>query len=217
MGVAVRFTTTADGDLAIGADPGELAARRQRLAPHPWTWLRQVHGGEVVVVTEPGEHAGAEADAAVTTVPGAALAVQTADCVPVLLTADGPGSPTVAVVHAGWRGLAAGIIERAAEAMATVGDAPTAAACGPHIRARCYEFGADDLDRVAAACGEEVRGTTAWGTPALDLTAGVRAACERLGLPLVDPGTCTACSPVHFSHRARGEAGRQALVAWIAP
>ena len=217
-GTVVRFTTTVDGDLAIDLDPDVLEARRRRIAPHPWTWLRQVHGADVVVVTEPGEHAGAEADAAVTTVPGAVLAVQTADCVPLWMVGDADGErPTVGVVHAGWRGLAAGVIERTADAMAAIGAAPATVRCGPHIRARCYEFGADDLDHVAAACGAEVRGTTAWGTPALDLTAGVRAACDRLGLPLDDDGTCTACSPVHHSHRARGEAGRQAVVAWIEP
>jgi YfiH family protein len=215
---SVRFTTTVDGDLAIGADPDALAARRQRIAPHPWTWLRQVHGAEVVVVTRPGEHAGAEADAAVTTVSGAVLAVQTADCVPLWLLGGGGEAPmTIGVVHAGWRGLAAGVIERTAAAMAAIGSPPSTVRCGPHIRARCYEFGAADLDEVVAACGEEVRGTTAWGTPALDLTTGVRAACERLGVRLMDEGTCTACSPVHFSHRARGDAGRQAVVAWIEP
>ena len=61
-----------------------LAARRRpRSSTDPWTWLRQVHGAGVVIVTEPGEHAGAQADAAVTAVPGAVLAVQTADCAPV--------------------------------------------------------------------------------------------------------------------------------------
>ncbi len=66
-----------------------------------------------------------------------------------------------------------------------------------------------------AACGPEVRATTAWGTPALDVPAGVAAACRRLGIVLDDLGTCTACSPVHWSFRARADAGRQALVAWL--
>ena len=208
-----RWTTVRDGDLAISTDPSVLADRRAAVAPGPWTWLRQVHGAEVVTVTEPGEHAGVEADAVVTAVAGAPIAVHTADCVPVLLV----GPSAVGVVHAGWRGLAAGVIEATAAAMADLGSAPTGATCGPHIRARCYEFGPADLDQVAAACGDVVRGTTAWGTPALDLTAGVRSACADLGLDLADTGHCTACSPVHFSHRARAESGRQALVAWIEP
>ncbi|MFN8017882.1 MAG: laccase domain-containing protein [Acidimicrobiales bacterium] len=213
MAVSVRWTTKADGDLAVGGDPAVLARRRAAVAPGPWTWLRQVHGAGVVRVAAPGEHAGAEADAAVTATPGAPIAVHTADCVPVLLLGDG----AVGVVHAGWRGLAAGVIEAACAAMAALGAPATSVTCGPHIRARCYEFGAADLDAVAAACGDVVRSTTAWGTPALDLTAGVQATCDRLELPLHDTGHCTACSPVHHSHRARGEAGRQALVAWIEP
>ena len=65
--------------------------------------------------------------------------------------------------------------------------------------------------------GPAVRAETAWGSPALDVAAAVAAACGSLGLELDDAGTCTACSPVHWSHRARGDLGRQALVAWVAP
>ena len=167
----------------------------------------------MVVVREPGQHAGATADAAVTSVPGVVLAVQTADCAPILLQADGG----VGVVHAGWRGLVTGVIEAAVAAMADQGTPATGAVLGPCIRPRCYEFGPTELDLVAAAYGPTVRATTATGASALDLAAGVAEACRRLGLALVDDGTCTACSPQHFSHRARRDTGRQALVAWIGP
>ena len=170
-----------------------------------------MHGATVVVVTEPGEHAGAEADAAVCTVPGAVLAVRTADCAPILF--HGPGG--IAVVHAGWRGLVAGVIERAHEALVALGAPPDGAVLGPCIRPRCYEFGDEELEFVVAAYGPTVRSVTAAGTPGLDVAAGVAEACRRLGVPLVDEGTCTACSPHHFSYRARGESGRQALVAWL--
>jgi hypothetical protein len=63
--------------------------------------------------------------------------------------------------------------------------------------------------------GPEVRATTAWGTPALDLPAAVAAAVAEHGLTLDDRGTCTACSPSHWSYRARADVGRQALVAWV--
>ena len=161
-----------------------------------------------MTVTAPGEHAGVSADAVLTTVPGARLAVRTADCVPVVLAR---GGEAVAVVHAGWRGLAAGIVEATIDAM---GGADTAHV-GPHIRAGCYEFGAADLDEVAAALGDHVRSTTSWGTPALDLTAGVRAALG--GLEPDDAGACTACSDVYFSWRARQEAARCATIAWLEP
>jgi hypothetical protein len=101
--------------------------------------------------------------------------------------------------------------------MTALGGAPERAVLGPCIRARCYEFGGADLDVVAERYGSVVRATTSWGTPALDVAAGIAEACRRLGLEFDDLGTCTACSPNHWSHRARGEAGRQALVAWIEP
>jgi copper oxidase (laccase) domain-containing protein len=172
-----------------------------------------VHGASVVVVTEPGEHAGTEADAAVTVVPGVVLAVHTADCAPILLHGGGG----IAVVHAGWRGLAAGVVEGATSALAELGAAPTAAVLGPCIRPRCYEFGEEELDLMVGRYGPTVRGETAAGMPALDLAAGVAVACRRLGIDLVDAGTCTACSPRHFSYRARRDQGRQALVAAIDP
>jgi len=207
-----RFTDRRHGDLRIDGDPAALAARRAALHPAPWTWLRQEHGDRVVVVTRPGEHAGAAADAAVTTTAGAPIAVHTADCAPVLLVGDG----AVGVAHAGWRGLVAGVVEATAATMADLGHPPRAATLGGCIRARCYEFGEADLARVAARYGPGVAATTAWGTPALDVAAAVRAACDRLGVPLDDLGICTACSGDHHSHRARADRGRQALVAWLA-
>jgi YfiH family protein len=205
------FTDTSHGDLMVRTEPAVLAARRAAVCDRPWSWLRQVHSARVVTVTEPGQHAGEEADAAVTAVPGAVLAVQAADCAPVLLV----GAGVIGVAHAGWRGLEAGVIEATAAAMADLGGAPERAVLGPCIRARCYEFGSADLDLVAARYGSSVRSTTAWGTLALDVPAGIAEACRRLRIDLADVGTCTACSPNHWSHRARGEAGRQALVAWI--
>lgn len=205
------FTDHRAGDLAVAGPDAELAVRRAAVHPGPWTWLRQQHGGDVVVVTTPGEHAGAEADAVVTTVTDAPIAVHTADCAPVLLEAEG----AVGVVHAGWRGLVAGVVERTADVLADLGHPPVAARLGPCIRARCYEFGGDDLAQVASRYGPSVVATTGWGTPALDVAAAVRAACAWIDVALHDEGTCTACSPVHWSHRARAETGRQALVAWL--
>ncbi|WCO65216.1 laccase domain-containing protein [Iamia majanohamensis] len=179
----------------------------------PWTWLRQVHGAEVVTVTRPGEHAGATADAAVTAVPGAALAVGTADCVPVVLVADG----AVGVAHAGWRGLVAGVVGATAGALDALGHPARRAVIGPCIRPADYEFGADDLDRVAARWGDGVRATTRAGRPALDVVAGVRAALAEVGVTdVADDGLCTAADPGRwFSHRARADPGRMATVAWL--
>lgn len=207
--VTLSFARRDHGDLRIDRDPADLEPLRQQVAPGAWTWLRQVHGADVVVVDHPGAHAGAEADAAVTDVPGAVLAVHTADCVPVLLSADAEG--VVGAAHAGWRGLVGGVLERTVEAMQALGAGEVTAHVGAHIRPRCYEFGPAELDRVAQRLGDAVRSETAWGTPALDLAAGVRATLVPLGVDVVDHGGCTACEPARwFSHRARADTGRQA-------
>jgi YfiH family protein len=215
----VVFTDRAAGDLGHAGDyvhavRPEVEARRRAVVDLPWTWLRQVHGDRVVVVDEPGGGAGRSADAAVTDRPGCALAVLTADCAPVALLGS---NGVVGVAHAGWRGIIAGVLERAVEVMRAAGAGDVRALLGPCIRPGCYEFGADDLAQVARRLGDGVRGTTSTGAPALDVPAAVRAALGRVGVVEVgDVGICTACSPVHFSHRARRELGRQALVVWRA-
>ncbi|MGH9247496.1 MAG: polyphenol oxidase family protein [Acidimicrobiales bacterium] len=209
------FTARRHGDLAIAGPADALAERRRAIVDLPWSWLRQEHGRRVVTVTEPGEGAGVAADAAVTGVPGAALVVHTADCAPVVLLADS----VVGVAHAGWRGLASGIMEATVEAMRTLNgatDGAVRAVVGPCIRPECYEFGPDDLDRLAATLGDEVRATTATGAPALDLAAAVRTALATSGVTDVeDRGGCTACGGQWFSHRGRRDTGRQAAVVWL--
>lgn len=209
----VRFTSREDGDLRVEGDPAALAERRRAVAPVPWTWLHQVHGGRVLTVTEPGEHAGADADGAVTAVTGAALAVHAADCGPVALVADTGG---VGVAHAGWRGLTQGVVATAVDALRALAPGAVSAHVGPLIGPECYEFGADDLDEVAAALGDEVRATTSTGHPALDLPVAVRAALTRAGVEDVTfHGGCTSCGSGSWSHRARGDVERQAVVVWM--
>lgn len=207
-----RFAWTArvDGDLA-----GDLTGRCPDVpvgAPQPWTWLQQVHGARVVVVATPGEHAGEEADAAVTATPGCALAVRSADCAPVVLL----GTRTVGVVHAGWRGLVAGVVAAAVEALRALDDDVVAAHLGPCIRPGCYEFVGPERDLVVERFGPSVAAATTWGSPALDLPTAVRLALAETGVAhLHDGAGCTACDRRWFSHRARGEAARFATVAWV--
>ncbi|HKH24697.1 MAG TPA: polyphenol oxidase family protein [Acidimicrobiales bacterium] len=221
-----RFTTVADGDLAVVRPGPDLDARRGRLSDRPWSWLVQVHGAEVVTVRHPGEHAGVEADAAVTAAPDTLLAVGTADCAPIALVAEGPAGPAVGAVHAGWRGLAAGVVWAAVDRLRALVDpgggstpggfATVRAVLGPCIHASCYEFGAADLDAVVTRVGEEARGITSEGRPALDLPAAARANLARAGVEVVaDDAPCTACDTRFHSHRARGDAGRQALLVWL--
>jgi YfiH family protein len=183
-------------------------------------WLRQVHGDEVVVVGHPSDPPVREGDALVTTRADVALGVLTADCAPVALASP---EGVVGAAHAGWAGLAAGILERTVEAMRSLGAGRVDAALGPCIHAECYQFAATDLDRLVGQFGDSVRGTTSTGAPSLDLPAGVAAALERAGAHLVRrAGECTACaSPPgaakgYFSHRARRETQRQAMVVWRA-
>jgi polyphenol oxidase len=211
----VRWSSRIDGHLGLpraGDDAVSLAARRQAVVAQPWSWVHQVHGAHVVTVDGTGGPTGQDADALVTAVAGVALAVFTADCAPVALCSP---EGVVGVVHAGWRGLTGRVIDRTVDAMRELGATTVSAALGPCIRAGCYEFGARDLDGVAAVLGDEVRATTMWGTPALDLAAAVASSLLRAGGALVaDAGACTACSQTWFSHRARAETDRQATVVW---
>jgi purine-nucleoside/S-methyl-5'-thioadenosine phosphorylase / adenosine deaminase len=209
--IRLRLTTSRDGDLSSRAPAGALERARAGVHPGAWTWLRQVHGARVVVVDRPGGSAGEEADAAVSAVDGAVLAMHTADCAVVALwSPDG----IVGATHAGWRGLRAGVLERTVETMSRLGATRVQALLGPCIEAACYEFGAAELADIVGALGPGVASRTAQGTTALDLVAGVRAALAGAGVGDVDTSLwcCTACSPRHFSHRARRDVGRSALV-----
>lgn len=214
----VRFTGRREGDLRWPPghdDPARVAvlSRRRAVVDLPWTWLRQQHGTHVVVVESPGDRAGEEGDALVTTAAAAPLAVLTADCAPVALVSE---EGAVGVVHAGWRGLVGGVVEQAVEVMRHLGATRVDAALGACIRAECYEFGRRELDLVAGRLGDDVRATTSSGAPALDVPAAVRAALARAGAELVhDEEACTSCaSDRFFSHRARGDTGRQGTVVW---
>ena len=187
-----------------------------------WTWLRQRHGAEVTVVSEPGQGAGSSADGAVTGAPAAVLAVLTADCAPVVVV----GRQAVGIAHAGWRGIAAGVIGAVAGRVRALSESAGAggpraelqAVLGPVIRPARYEFDPADLSSVAAAAGgADVAGVTAWGTPALDLVAAVRGALRAAGVEsLHDLGLDTA-DERFFSHRLRRDQARQATVARLEP
>jgi YfiH family protein len=211
-GATVRSASKLAGDFS---DPAAVPEARRALAPFAWTWLRQVHGGGVVVVEEPGACRGVEADAALTRSAGAALAVLTADCAPLALSSE---EGVVGVAHAGWRGLVAGVVQKAVASMKVLGASQVFAALGPCIWPHAYAFSPSDLDLVEAELGPAVRATTASGSPALDLPAAVASALEHAGAFLVACSqTCTHCSAEHFSWRARRDQGRQATVVWREP
>lgn len=154
-----------------------------------------------MAVDRPGE--AGDGDALVTSVPGLPLAVFTADCLGVVL--HSPGS--VGVAHAGWRGLAAGVLDSTIRLMEESGTVPTWAQVGPGIGPCCFEVG----DDVADVFPDEVS-TTTWDTRSVDL----RAAATRLlaGIDVTVDPRCTACSG-GFSHRRNGTSARMAALGWL--
>ena len=207
--VEVVITERADGDFHI--DSEGVADRRANVMPGPWAVVRQVHGA---TVAEADPATAPEADAVITETTGQPIAVQGADCAPVAFI-GAVGS--IAVAHVGWRGLEAGVIDHTIEALTKRGTPPTTVFVGPMIGPECYEFGADDLERLADTIGPSVRSTTSSGTPALDVAAGIRTVLEeRYGIDDVRMvGSCTACADGGWSHRARQETQRHALAARI--
>lgn len=194
--------------MLVEDDPADVARNRQLVAGYlgvdRLAVMRQVHGRDVVRV-EASAPTPPEADALITRTPGVAVTVQVADCVPVLL-AD-PASGQVAAVHAGWRGVAAGVVGATLEEMRPVGD--VSAWVGPAICPGCYEVSAQVRDEVADVV-PAAASTTRAGTPALDVRAGVLAQLAEYGILGVPVGGCTFEDPSLFSFRRASTTGRQA-------
>jgi polyphenol oxidase len=196
-------------DLAVRAFTGAADG-----APTPpVVRMRQVHGAEVHVVAGPTPPP--TGDALVTAEPGTVLLVRVADCVPVLLADSAAG--VVAAVHAGRPGLVAGAVPAAVATMRSLGAGPIRAWVGPHVCGACYEVPARLRDEVAAVT-PEAYAKTSWGTPALDIGAGVLAQLARDGVDVVDASRCTIEDDDLFSYRRQGtESGRLGGLVWIRP
>jgi purine-nucleoside/S-methyl-5'-thioadenosine phosphorylase / adenosine deaminase len=198
-GGKAAFSTRSAG--SVKEDVAPLAAALG-IAPERIATARQVHGTELVVHDGAGKPAGdVAADGHVLAAPRTAALVFTADCLPVALA--GPGG--VAILHCGWRGLAAGIVARGAAAV----DA-TRAAIGPGIGPCCYEVG-DEVLEAFAGLGPDVASDRM-----LDLPEAARRLLREAGVEEVDSaGLCTRCDEQRFfSHRRDGGPGRQAGLAW---
>ncbi|MFG3103157.1 peptidoglycan editing factor PgeF [Streptomyces sp. NPDC048182] len=207
---------------AVGDDADAVLANRERAArslgadPSRVVWMNQVHGADVAVVDGPwGERPVPEVDAVVTAERGLALAVLTADCVPVLL-AD-PVAGVVGAAHAGRPGLVAGVVPAAVRAMAELGAEPgrIVARTGPAVCGRCYEV-PEAMRAEVAAAEPAAHAETSWGTPALDVCAGVHAQLARLGVRDRERSpVCTLESKDHFSYRRDRVTGRLAGYVWL--
>lgn len=205
----------------VGDDPAAVAANRVRLAAaiglgaDRVVWMNQVHSDRVQVVNEPRDTAFDDTDALVTSTPRLALAVVTADCVPVLMADARAG--VAAAVHAGRVGAQRGVVARAVEAMLALGAQPDdiSAVLGPAVSGRNYEVPAAMADDVEAALPGS-RTTTAAGTPGLDLRAGIACQLKQLGVTAIDiDPRCTVDDSTLFSHRRDAPTGRLASLVWI--
>lgn len=208
----------------VGDAPENVQENRRRLAqqlalPASPLWLDQCHGTRVAVVDDgQADQPVPRTDAAVTRVPGRVLAVLTADCLPVLLSAHADG--VIGVAHAGWRGLAAGVLENTLAAM-RVDPAAIVAWLGPAIGAGAFEVG--DEVRAAFMARDAGSGSCFAAGSAnkwyADLAGLARRRLAAAGVTRVCGGQwCTVSDPGrYFSYRRDGECGRMASLLWMTP
>lgn len=179
--------------------------------------MDQVHGAEVHVVDEASlpSTTARRVDALVSDLSGVVLGVRIADCVPVLLADADAG--VVGAAHAGRPGLVAGVVPAVVAAMRERGARRLRAWVGPHVCGSCYEVPEQMRDEVAAVAPES-RAETSWGTPALDIGAGVLAQLRRDDVEVVDASRCTIEHDDLYSYRRQGTAsGRLAGLIWRRP
>lgn len=224
--VEVAFT---DRTLDLSLPPGGELDRLARALAEPtgvvdgadgagaeWSvaGLEQVHGASVHVIDAHWSGELLVGDGLVTSLPGVALMVRAADCVPVLL-AD-PDAGVVGAAHCGRPGLVAGVVPATVAAMRDLGADRIRGWLGPHVCGRCYEVPAEMRAEVCAAV-PGAWGETSWGTPSVDLTAGVTEQLRALGIGVQDAKLCTLEHDDLWSYRRDGAAaGRMAGVVGLA-
>lgn len=219
-GARVLFASRAHGNLSTQTGDGHEHGREARdtlCDELGLDWLcasRQVHGTFVQRVrSATGSRGGAvaiDADGHVTALKSVGTMVLTADCLPVALAGEG----AVAMVHAGWRGLAAGVLEEGVAALRELGGAgPIEAVVGPGAGVCCYEVGPE----VHAAFGQDSGDAPHRDAKNIDLRGIARERLLAAGVTRVhDAAACTICDERFFSHRREGaRAGRQGSIAWL--
>ncbi|MFE4197291.1 polyphenol oxidase family protein [Paenarthrobacter sp. NPDC056912] len=224
-GVSVAFTDTDAGNLAlhVGDNPQQVLARRVRLeeaaglGAGSFQYMDQVHGNAVEFIAAPGP--GPTADAMVSAATGSItsarpLAVMVADCVPVVFVGDHASTnPVIAVAHAGRPGVASAVVPATVAEMRRRGALNISAWLGPSICGSCYEV-PEQLRSEVSAKVPATWSTTSWGTPALDLPAGVRAQLAELDVNVEYSGECTLEHESLFSYRRDSRTGRFAGLVW---
>ncbi|WP_033444074.1 peptidoglycan editing factor PgeF [Dietzia alimentaria] len=204
----------------VGDAPAAVAANRTRLARRiglpasDVVWMDQVHGTRIARVTRPTGGAVPATDGLVTDRPGLALAVLTADCVPVLAADEQAG--VIGAVHAGRVGAVGGIVPSLIGAMTSLGADPAriTVLLGPAAAGEHYELPDHLADEVEAALPGS-RARTVAGTAGVDLRKGITRQLAGLGVTRVDSDPrCTIAEESLFSYRRQGRTGRQASVIW---
>lgn len=202
-------------------DPAMVEANRAELIerfglPSPPRWLHQVHGTGVVRFSRDATQDEPDGDAAVTAEPGVVLAILTADCLPVVFASD--DGRVIGAAHAGWRGLAGGVLERTVEAM-QVDPGRLLAWLGPAAGPQAYEIGAEVRD---AFVGGDARAAPAFVATRpdhwrVDLYALARLRLADAGVLRVrGGGLCTITDAQRFySHRRDAQTGRMATLIWM--
>ncbi|HKZ29860.1 MAG TPA: polyphenol oxidase family protein [Acidimicrobiia bacterium] len=197
----VAFSSARYGDLRH-----DLTARRSVAArldiPDTWATVNQAHGGVVVEAEDSGSQGAA--DAIYIGRSGLPAAVFTADCLAVVLEADGG----IGIAHAGWRGVVAGVVDNLRSAMEEAGWTLVRGAIGPGIGPCCFEVGPEVAVHFPANTS-----TTTWGTVSVDLPAAVVAGLE--GVDVWQAGVCTRCNDEFFSHRRDATPARMAGIVWL--
>lgn len=195
------FSEASDGD--IRNDLNTRVSLSEALGvSHSWATVRQVHGSDVVRATASGD--AGNADGVWTTEPGLPVAVFTADCFGVVMSAPG----AVGVAHAGWRGALAGVVAEMRSVMIRNGHTPTRAAIGPGIGLCCFEVGPE----VSGEFPDDSAMTT-WGTRSVDLSGAILRQLE--GLETWVSKGCTYHDEGWFSHRRNANPDRLAAVGWV--
>ena len=198
----VLSTDSHDGNLSISQPSNQLHLTQRKLIDAPWSYLKQVHGGKIIRIRNSGDSQGEEGDGMISTTSGIPMAIQIADCAPIALICE---TPVIGIIHAGWRGLLAGIVQNACTEMGELGGHPTTAIVGPCIYPKHYEFGSVELKHMTREFGPTVESETLAGTPALDIPETVKIALRRNNvLDTHYIGDCTASSEKHWSHRVGG-------------
>jgi YfiH family protein len=190
----------------VGDVPVAVAENRSILARKfgPVQFMKQVHGDRIAIIEEITDEA-PTADALVTGIPGIALAVMVADCIPLLLKS----SEVVAAVHVGRRGLQNQITRKTLALMREMGASTITAIIGPGICGKCYEVSEDVFNEVVAE-HPFTEARTPSGSYALDLHAGLRSVLSDEGIGILDKFECTFENPELFSYRRDSITGRQA-------